>query len=367
MRLSVTGITNSILFIVYSGFFFFLSGCHGRSEIVKIKTREVQIKKLLVFNDLKPKIKSNFYSEVGRNFDIDEKGNYYILDSDKNSVFVFSPDGKYIRQIGSLGKDKEGLFNTLGLRIRNNKLYINNELGRQIKVFSLEGKYLSHIQFGKSVINGNWIDVDENIFYTIIKAAYQRYNELKLFHLYKEGTGHYKQFGRLIECNNITGYQFFNACMFSIRNGNIVGAHLSVPIVYRYSLNGEELFYIDLRKLGLSEVNSKVKFAVASGCDQPEKIASKKKKVTMVRYCSGFDVAHNLHSYYSIITHDFPPCIYHFDENGLVLERIVLKHGDDILTTKSIIIAEKSNIKYGIGFISTEYDDKKGKILLFSF
>jgi len=88
---------------------------------------------------------------------VDGLGNIFIAGNDQNSVFVFSPEGKYQTRIGSEG-DEKGQFNNLHTVVvdEHSRVYVSTPKG--IHVFEKDGRYIRTIKvkgspFGLAVDN----------------------------------------------------------------------------------------------------------------------------------------------------------------------------------------------------------------------
>ncbi|HET9789729.1 MAG TPA: 6-bladed beta-propeller, partial [Candidatus Angelobacter sp.] len=78
---------------------------------------------------------------------LDREGKIYVTDSGRSRIFVFRPDGKFLRTIGALGK-KESIFKRCtGLAIDRERgiLYVVDTVAMRIVVLNEEGKLLNRI------------------------------------------------------------------------------------------------------------------------------------------------------------------------------------------------------------------------------
>jgi len=72
--------------------------------------------------------------------------NIFLLDSLNHRVLVYDQDLHVIRQIARIGQDPDGLFNPSDFTVDANRdLYVLSSGGRQIKIFSFEGKRIAVI------------------------------------------------------------------------------------------------------------------------------------------------------------------------------------------------------------------------------
>ena len=78
---------------------------------------------------------------------VDSADNIYVTDSDSGKIFVFAPDGKFQRVIGSL-KGGEGLFKRpTGIAVDSaaQEIFITDTLRNQIFVLDMQGRVLKKI------------------------------------------------------------------------------------------------------------------------------------------------------------------------------------------------------------------------------
>ena len=81
---------------------------------------------------------------------VDGQDNIYVTDSDAGKIFVFEPNGKYIRAIGSL-KGGEGYFKRpTGIAVDSaaQRIYVTDTLRDQVFILDMEGNILQ--SFGKT-------------------------------------------------------------------------------------------------------------------------------------------------------------------------------------------------------------------------
>ena len=95
--------------------------------------------------------------------DFDDAGNLYIVDQDQHCIRVLTPQGKYIRTIGthktSTGQGE--LDNPVSAAIYRNMIYITDMGNRRISVFKLTGEFVT--TFGKGFLTRPiCIAIDDN-------------------------------------------------------------------------------------------------------------------------------------------------------------------------------------------------------------
>jgi len=344
----VKSITTALLDIL-TGFITFQNSATTRQP--DIKTRIIQVKTIFDIGKLTPKYTPGF-AMSNRLFDIDKNGNFFFLESLKHRVLKFSPTGKFITQVGSIGQDDPGLYFPTAIKISGDTLYISDYYGRKLKCFSLDGGFKSVFNIPNSV-SANYIDVDKDKIYVNSRVkSVKEFNHSHLISVYDEKGNKVTEFGQIIECQNIYGYLVFNTGYFSIAGGYLIGAFSNSPVIFKYDLAGKQSFSKDIVSMKAHEFVLLENESKRPGFDTPQKIRGDTGQVDTIRFCSGFDVDDNLHAYYSVFIEKVEPCIYHFDANGDILERLILKSSNRTIKVKHIHIDKNTNKKYGIGFLN---------------
>ncbi|MEW6455785.1 MAG: NHL repeat-containing protein [Acidobacteriota bacterium] len=77
-----------------------------------------------------------------RNFELDEKGNFYILDRGNFRIQVYNKNGKYIKTIGKKGQGPGEFERPFGMKLdKKGNIYVNDFTERGLLVFNKEGNY----------------------------------------------------------------------------------------------------------------------------------------------------------------------------------------------------------------------------------
>ena len=78
---------------------------------------------------------------------LDRQGRIYVTDSGRSRIFVFRPDGKFLRTLGALGKNESIFKRCTGLAIddRRGILYVVDTLAMRIVAIDFDGKVLNRI------------------------------------------------------------------------------------------------------------------------------------------------------------------------------------------------------------------------------
>jgi hypothetical protein len=313
-----------------------------------VQIKAIQVKKLFNTADLKPGLDEYITISNYRVFDVDKDGNIYILDFRNHRVMKYTQDGTFLLQIESIGKDGAGLFKPAGLRIHKDSLYINSYGGTDIKQFSLNGDFVSSFSI-KNVRSGSHIDIYKDKIYSNVRIVKKDYNSTSLFQVYSKAGKPLKPFGKIVESHKYSGYQTFNNTFFTVRKGHLLGTFKNLPILFHYNLDGKLIHYTDLRKSGISQVTALEKDAIRNKLDTPMNIKRNDGYVENKIYCNAFDIDDRLHSYYSITPLGGPPFVFHFDENGKIVEKLILKDENNSLFVKGFSADKNSDFIYGIG------------------
>jgi len=99
------------------------------------------------YKQLHPPASNPFLSPIAVALDREER--IYVTDSGRSLIFVFRPDGKFLRTIGDLGKNESLFKRCTGLAIDRGKglLYVVDTVAMRVVVLTTEGKFVE--RFGK--------------------------------------------------------------------------------------------------------------------------------------------------------------------------------------------------------------------------
>jgi len=82
-----------------------------------------------------------FGASVG--FNVDDRGNFYVLDWDDKVIKKFGPDGKFLLAFGRAGQGPGEFRNPSGVRFaKDGRLYISENWGNKIMYYDANGQYL---------------------------------------------------------------------------------------------------------------------------------------------------------------------------------------------------------------------------------
>lgn len=97
------------------------------------------------YKQLHPPASNPFLSPIAIALDSQER--IYVTDSGRSLIFVFRPDGKFLKTIGALGRNESIFKRCTGLAIdrRNDTLYVVDTVAMRVVVLNSEGRVLNRI------------------------------------------------------------------------------------------------------------------------------------------------------------------------------------------------------------------------------
>lgn len=323
--------------------------------------REIEVRSVLDLDELSPKVDIIGGMLFSRSFfSVDQSGNLFFLDPANHRVLKYTKEGEFIGQIGGIGQGKEDLFNPLGLYIKDDQAFILNNAGKELKIFSAEGAYISSFK-----IENGWradsLCVDSDFIYVGVRYLDEKnYNQHGLITVFDKQGRRIDEMGKIILCASRIGYLHFNNVFLSMARNKIFGAFKNRPIIFCYGTDGKEQFYINLEKAGIEEVRGLIEKEKSEGFDTPE---TKKTdgSLRMINYCRAFGADKKGNFYYSIWSTDnqHPYIILQFNNKGKLVKKFVLKSRGRSIIAECIFIDSRGK-RWGIG--------KAGEnIILFQF
>ncbi len=89
------------------------------------------------------------YGEPDYTFDsplaleVDQENNLYVLDANNNRINVYAPDGKFLRQIGSIGSGKGEFYTCWDFALdKKGNIYVADAGNSRVQVLSKKGSYI---------------------------------------------------------------------------------------------------------------------------------------------------------------------------------------------------------------------------------
>jgi hypothetical protein len=319
----------------------------------KTRAEVIQAKKIFTISDLKPAPSCHF-TFMPNCFDIDKKGNYYFVVSKRHGVLKYSPNGDFISQIGSIGKGEKDLYYPGIISIHNDMLYVS-EGGKRIKRFSLDGNYISsfEIKHGKEL---STIRVNDEKIYTDVRYYVKNFSHKKLISVFTREGELEAEIGKGPEVKAAASYWAFNSTFFHILNNHIYGTFQFSPVIFKYDFDGKQVFYKDLSKMGIPEIDRITEEVIGKGSDLPGNKKTKQTNTVMViRYCTGFCIDSHGNFYYGIRLRGQANCILILNSKGTLHQKIILTYNDKIIKPSALYF--KNNKHYCIGYIKSYADE----------
>jgi len=328
-------------------------------EDLKIKTRTVKVEPILSFKELDVNVQ-HMRPFLNNAFDIDADSNYYLIEAENHRVLKFSPQKELICQIGSIGQADEDLYYPRAVLVDGDSILVLDNGGSQVKRFSLSGQFISIFKM-KEGAHTNTIRVHDGKIYGDVRYESHDWAARKPISVFTEKGECLKEIGVILKTTDWNSYQFFNGLLFRIKGNHIYGAVEFHPVIFKYDLDGRTVFYKNLGKMKIPEIDEINGFVKKGAFDTPgEKKTTESNKIVTRKYCRGFEIDENNHFYYSFVTVSNLNLILHFDSDGNLLEKLVLTKDD--LPIDILGIYFKKSVKYGIG-----YYDETNDAILFTF
>lgn len=336
-----------------------------RGESVPIETKEVNI--IVEITALNPQLNMLPLSMIN-SFSIDELNNIYLLDMSGHRIMKYDSKGVFLLQIGSIGQTKECLFSPVGLSLGKDILYVLNEGGREIKMFTTNGEYMSSFRIEKAWTSYSICAIGDLIYVNVIKNKQPKEENRGLISVFSKDGRLVRTMGKIVKCNSLGGYFVFNKIILAAVDNRLYWAFKNIPLINSENLgNEDEGNILDLRKLGVPEMMARAEKAKMPGFDTPDTIKPETDLLTnSYIFCNAFGVDDKEQIFYVIQEYPDAPgqngikChLLVIKKDGKSKKKIILQHdGLDIIV--SHLLFGPGELRYGIGEI-------KGQILLFNF
>jgi len=93
---------------------------------------------------------------------VDSTGTVYVLDHENHRLVAFNPDGTVRRSAGRQGQGPGEFQNPSGLMVGPNRLYVENQYGQQIDVWTTEGDFVDRHTFQEEISLVDLVGFAEN-------------------------------------------------------------------------------------------------------------------------------------------------------------------------------------------------------------
>jgi hypothetical protein len=312
---------NKIIIVVL---FFVLLINFDFCDKTNIQVKEVEVIPIFKINELSP----NFNIIPGlisstNTFSIDKNGNLYFLDFNNNRILKFNMKGSFIKQIGTIGQGNEDLYYPQGVFVNQDIVYVLDQSGNKLKMFSLEGEFISAFKIDEEMSVKSFF-VTENL--VILNAFHRKkYNETKPISIFTNKLEGIKEIGKIIKTPSFLACITFNEMFITFCDNSIYGCLRSYPLIFRYDIDGKEIFYKNLRDMHIKEIITIENEGRKRGVDAPESVKENNRVRSMI-YCDGFGTNGNGDIYYAL---NFDKAkkgiILHMDSKGELIEKTILK------------------------------------------
>lgn len=299
---------------------------------------------------------------------LDDIKNIYLLDTYDHRIMKYDQKGVFQVQIGGIGQEKAYLFYPIGLYVSNGLLYVLNDGGREIKIFSTDGEFRSSFRIDKAWSSNSICVIGDLIYVNVIEKKQPTENKRCLISVYSKDGQLIRTMGEIVKCNSLIGYSVFNQIIIAAADSRLFWAFVNIPLIGREDLikiNGYDIF--DLKELKLPEITAKVERIKLKGLDTPETIKPDTElKIKYINYCAGFGVDRKMQMYYVIREYPDGPSqsdikchLLVIEKSGKIEKKLILQHEGENLIVSHLLFGPGDS-RYGLGKI-------KGKILLFTF
>lgn len=257
-------------------------------ELLPEKT--VTLEPVFNLSNLSPRINPANIVSFPSTIAVDESSNIYICDGDKHRILKFRLQGNLVKQIGRDGQSKQDLHYPQGILIKDGILYVLDDGGKQVKLFNYEGNYIKSFEINEPrpycsdsiLVHGKYIYLDT-------RYQVKDWNDRNLISVFTVNGKIEGSFGRILPSKRRLVYRVMNRTYLSLYNGTLYGSFITAPVVFRYSLDGKELLFRDLRHMDIDvEVNGMFKKSIDNPDDDPVP-----GRVRVIAYINGFIIDQN--------------------------------------------------------------------------
>lgn len=336
----------------------------GCRQSASIPVESLEITPLLDLGSLNPKYQ--IISPLFQGIALDQREHIFFIDHGNHRILEFDLKGVLISEIGGIGQGDDALFSPIAIAIENNSLYVLNDGGRQVKIFSLDGKYQFSFAIDNAWTSHSLLVDGDSILVNVIDKYRQILNDGMLISIYDQTGQLINKIGPIIQCNSFAGYRGFNSIRISAHDDRVYYAFNYQPLISWCDRDGSQNGTMDLRNLDIYGVEAIVKRTETSEYDTPEtKKEDSDLSLTMMGYCSGFGVDETGCFYYAVNAFpsdsqdDLDDYILYFNDKHKLMKKIQLKIEGETVFARNLLI-HHSRGRYAVGTV-------KEKILLLKF
>lgn len=326
----------------------------------KIKTKTVRIIDLFKLTDLKIDPGAMSFMHNGF-FDVDADSNYYFLEMMNHRIVKYNRKKEFVCQVGSIGQGEKDLYSPSAICVDGDSILVSYREGKKIKRYSLTGEFISSFDV-VDAFQINTLRAHAGKIYCDARYSSDDWYKRKAISVFDAGGKYLKGIGKSLKTPDSMTYEFFNTSYFQVRDNNITGAFKSSPVIFKYDLDGRTVFYKDLGKMNISEVDERLKIVNGSAYDTPgEKKSVESNTIRGVFYSNGCIVDDNGHIYYDFISFSGTHVLLHFDSDGNLVEKLMLEKENRPVKIFGIYI--RDSVRYGLGCVKTFKED--GMLFIF--
>lgn len=351
-----------IIFTILSGF---LYHCDSKlptdSKRSNIETRKIQVKEVLRLTDLD--INPNAMSFMHNGFfDVDAEGNYYFLEMMNHRIVKYNRKKEFVCQIGSIGQGEKDLYEPSAICVDGDSILVSYRQGKKIKRYSLTGEFISSFDI-VDCFQINTLRALAGKIYCDARYSSDDWYKRNAISVFDAGGKYLKEIVKSLKTPDSFTYEFFNTSYFQVGDNGIIGAFKSSPVIFKYDLDGHSIFYKNLGKMNLPEVDERLKIVSEEDIyDTPEERKSADlSTIQGVYYSNGCIVDDSGHIYYDFIAFAGTHVLLHFDSDGNLLEKLVLERENRPVSIFGIYT--RNSVRYGLGCVEAFSEDG----MLFTF
>lgn len=269
--------------------------------------------------------------------------NIFLINMENHRILKLNKNGGIEGQIGGIGQADHNLYYPTSFLIENKYIYVINKGGEEIKIFDMKGEFKKKF----FLIEGNYADsiaVDSEGLIYINSRNQKHFKEKKLISVYDQTGKFIKSFGRIIEAKNFAAYRTFNTTNLIIDDNCIYGNFISYPIFFKYTLEGKEVYFKDMRDYRIKEIFELDEKASFMGIfDQIN--SSESKGIKSLVYNYGIEVFDR-----DILINNITGKLFCFDNSGKFIKELILTANKTLFKILDFSINEVKEIS-GLGFI----------------
>jgi hypothetical protein len=350
-----------IIFTILSGL---LYHCDSKpptdSKRSNIETRKIQVKEIFRLTDLGINPEAMSFMHNGF-FDVDADGNYYFLEFMNHRIVKCSREKEFVCQIGSIGQGEKDIYEPGAICIDGDSILVTYRLGKKIKRYSLNGEFISSFDIA-NCFQINTLRTHAGKIYCDARYSSDDWRKRNAISVFDAGGKLLAEIGKSLKTPDLFTYEFFNASYFQVGDKGITGAFKSSPVIFKYDADGRSIFYKDLGKMNIPEVDERLKIVSEDIYDTPEERKSADPDIIQgVFYSNGCIVENSGDIYYDFLSFSGAHVLLHFDSGGNLLEKLVLEKENRPVSIFGIYI--KNTVRYGIGCVDAFRDNG----MLFTF